>query len=171
MERGRPSKFETPEELERLINEYFDSITITYPLYDSVKDGKDENGEDKYKQIPRLNNAEKQVYTTTYYEHPSILSLAEFLGTTRKTLWEYEDKPQFSNTIKMAKERIEHYLEDQLYRKDQVTGIIFNLKNNFGWKDKQEIEHSGETNMNITTMTNEERQRRIEELKKKLSEE
>ena len=31
-----------------------------------------------------------------------------------------------------------------------ATGVIFNLKNNFGWKDKQEIEQNGEMNNTVT---------------------
>lgn len=53
-----------------------------------------------------------------------------------------------------------------------TTAQIFWLKNRKpkSWRDKQEIEHTGETNVNVITMTSEERQRRIEELKKKLHE-
>jgi hypothetical protein len=54
-----------------------------------------------------------------------------------------------------------------------TTAQIFWLKNRKPqrWRDKQEIQHSGETNMNINTnLTAEERQKRIEELKKKLEE-
>lgn len=53
-----------------------------------------------------------------------------------------------------------------------TTAQIFWLKNRKpkSWRDKQEIEHTGETNVTVTTMTVEERQSRIEELKKKLHE-
>lgn len=146
---GRPRLFKTAEELEKRIEEYFGSITMTYPVFDSVPDGEDENGKMMFKKVPRLNNLGKQIMTTDFIEHPSVLELARYLGTTRKTLIEYENNPEYSNTIKRAKERIESYLENQLYRRDQVTGIIFNLKNNFGWKDKQEIEQTGEQSINI----------------------
>lgn len=82
-----------------------------------------------------------------YAQIPSILGLCEYLDIHRSTLIEYEELQEFSNTIKKAKQRIEKYNAEQLYRKEQVTGIIFNLKNNFNWVDKQEIdqktEHSG----------------------------
>ena len=54
---------------------------------------------------------------------------------------DYENKSDYSDTIKVAKQRIEKYNAEQLYRTTQVTGIIFNLKNNFDWKDKREVEH------------------------------
>lgn len=44
----------------------------------------------------------------------------------------------FFDTIKNAKLKIENYLEKHLVTDNGVTGIIFNLKNNYGWKDKQE---------------------------------
>lgn len=146
---GRPLMFQNVDELEKLIVDYFDNITITYPLTKSEFDGKDEEGNDIFKQVPLLNNAGNQVYRTDYLENPSIIGLARHLGTTRKTLLDYEERSEFSYTIKKAKERIEQYLEEQLYRKEQVTGIIFNLKNNFLWKDKQEVEHSGEQTYTI----------------------
>lgn len=146
---GRPRKFNSAEELQSKIKYYFDSITITLPAYDMQLDGKDDNGKDIFKRVPRLNNAGKQVQAIEYFERPSVLGLCAHLDICRDTLCEYEKDEIFSDTIKRAKARIEQYLEGQLYRKDQVTGIIFNLKNNFGWKDKQDIEHTGSVTVKL----------------------
>lgn len=71
----------------------------------------------------------------------TVSGLAYALGTNRQTLLNYEEKEEFFDTIKKAKAKIEVFNEEQLYNKDvPTTGIIFNLKNNYGWKDKQEIE-------------------------------
>ena len=71
----------------------------------------------------------------------TVSGLAYALGTNRQTLINYEDKSEFFDTIKGAKARIELFNEEMLYNKDvSTTGVIFNLKNNYGWKDKQEIE-------------------------------
>jgi hypothetical protein len=44
----------------------------------------------------------------------------------------------------MAKERIEDILCSKLSDKGYATaGIIFNLTNNYGWKQPNQIEHSG----------------------------
>lgn len=145
---GRPRKFKSVKELEKLIEDYFNTITITYFVFDNIEAGEDAEGKTLYKKVPRLNNAGNQIVRTDYIEIPSILALCRYLDTDRKTLLEYEALEEFSNTIKRAKERIELYLEEQLYRKEQVTGVIFNLKNNFGWKDKQEVETTGETTVN-----------------------
>jgi len=55
----------------------------------------------------------------------------------RRTLLNYSKDDKFFPTIKKAKRKIEAYLEEKLVT-DGGTGIIFNLKNNYGWKDKQE---------------------------------
>jgi transcriptional regulator with XRE-family HTH domain len=147
---GRPKKYSEEKEFANKVQHYFDSITITELAWDYKVVGQDGEGKDIFDRVPRLNNAGEQIKITRYVENPSILKLCEHLGMTRETLCQYEKDPMFSDTIKKAKAKIEQYLEDQLYRKDQVTGIIFNLKNNFGWKDKQEIEATGKDGGAIT---------------------
>lgn len=71
---------------------------------------------------------------------PTISGLCYSLGfVDRGALAEYEKKPEFSRTVKGARIRVEQALEEHLYG-GQVTGVIFNLKNNFGWKDKTEVD-------------------------------
>lgn len=87
-------------------------------------------------------DAEKKPYT--------VSGLAVALDTTRRTLLDYEEKDEFSHTIKKAKAKIEAYNEEMLYNKNiPTTGVIFNLKNNYGWKDKQEIEAEVNSDMTI----------------------
>ena len=77
-------------------------------------------------------------------KHPTVTGLAMSIDMTRKGLLEYCEKSDgFSNTIKTAKSIVEDYIEQRLYY-GQATGCIFNLKNNFGWKDKTEQEISGD---------------------------
>ena len=73
----------------------------------------------------------------------TVLSLCIYLGISRETLCQYGNKDEYSDTITCAKLRIEAYAEDCLYTAKNPTGIIFNLKNNWKWHDKQEIENSG----------------------------
>lgn len=80
----------------------------------------------------------------------TVSGLALALGMTRETLLRYEEKDSFSDTIKKAKQKIEEYVETRLFVSGIATGVIFNLKNNFGWKDKQEIEQNGEMNNTVT---------------------
>jgi len=75
-------------------------------------------------------------------KHISVTGLALYLGfADRQSITDYSKDDKFSFTIKRAKLRIENYLEEKL-EGNNVAGIIFNLKNNYGWKDKQDLEHT-----------------------------
>lgn len=75
-------------------------------------------------------------------EKPYTMSgLALALDMDRKTLLNYSKEEEFFPTIKKAKNRIEEQLEENsLMGKYNPTFAIFNLKNNFDWKDKQQID-------------------------------
>lgn len=105
---GRPPKFASVEELQKLIDGYFDSRVV-------VKDG----GEERSLPI-------------------TITGLCLHLDTSRETLCEYENKPEFTDAIKKAKMRVEHFAEEMLHIGKNQTGAIFALKN-FGWTDKTTI--------------------------------
>ncbi len=86
----------------------------------------------------------------------TITGLCMALDICRDTLSEYVKKEEFSDTIKKAKLKVENYLEKHLITDSSTTGIIFNLKNNFGWSDKQQIEHSGNVNNPFSELSTEE---------------
>lgn len=78
--------------------------------------------------------------------------------------WIAEDE-EFSRTYKAAKAAC-HAKWEEMGRKmafGQVDGNpttwIFNMKNRFNWRDKQDVEHSGQ--INHADMTEEELERRI----------
>lgn len=98
----------------------------------------------KYKSPKELDVLIETYFGENEDNHLTITGLARALDLTRKGLLDYENKdnPQFGYTIKRAKIRVEEYLEQRLFEAN-ATGSIFNLKNNFGWKDKTEREHSG----------------------------
>ena len=82
----------------------------------------------------------------------TITGLAVALDTNRETLIDYQnsDDPRkqiFSDAIKRAKIKIHNYTEESLWRNGIQTGMIFNLKNNWGWKDRSEIDNT--TDLNI----------------------
>lgn len=75
-------------------------------------------------------------------EKPYTMSgLAYALDMDRKSLLNYSKDEQFFPTIKRAKEKVEQQLEENaLMGKANSTFTIFNLKNNYGWKDNIEVE-------------------------------
>lgn len=117
---GRPLKYKTREELQAAIDDYFDEL----------------DGHNAAMVLAKVDNN---------YRPYTISGLAYSIDLTRQGLIEYSQKKsgEYSDTIRKAKARIERFNEEQLYRNGQVTGTIFNLKNNFGWKDKTEQELSG----------------------------
>ena len=86
----------------------------------------------------------------------TITGLCLALDICRDTLSEYSKNKEFSDTIKKAKLKVENYLEKHLITDSSTTGIIFNLKNNFGWTDKQQLEHSGNINNPFEGLSTEE---------------
>lgn len=134
---GRPLKFKSVEELQEKVDAYFaecDSHMVESEEWEDLRneDGKlvkDENGYNKLVSIIRRRMTKQVPYTIT--------GLALALDTTRETLLDYQYKEEFTDTIKAAKLRCENFNEQMLYG-PSPTGTIFNLKNNYGWKDKTE---------------------------------
>jgi hypothetical protein len=72
----------------------------------------------------------------------TIAGLAYWLEMDRKTLYNYEKKEQFFHIIKRARDKVLANLEELMIEKGN-GGTIF-LAKNYGYTDKQEIEHTGE---------------------------
>lgn len=75
----------------------------------------------------------------------TMSGLALALDMDRRSLLNYSKNDEFFLTIKKARNKVETYVEERLFYPN-ATGVIFNLKNNFNWEDKQELNHSGNIN-------------------------
>lgn len=107
---GRPPKFNSPEQLQELMDSYFTMC--------------------EEKDIP-----------------PFWTDLAVYLDTNRETLSDYAKKDEFSDTIKKAKAKCEAAVErGMMTNKMNATAAIFNLKNNYGWEDRQKIDNTHSVN-------------------------
>ena len=100
--------------MEKLINAYFDSC---------------------FKKNEETGEAEQ-------IEPFTVTGLALAVGTDRKGLCEYAERPEFSNSIKKAKAFIENYAEKSALISRNPAGAIFILKNH-GWSDTQKLELTG----------------------------
>jgi hypothetical protein len=125
---GRPVKYETKEEMQRIIDLYFLACKVRQSEDNGLLEG--------------LAIEDLEIIKDIEGNIPTVAGLAYALNMTRETIRCYGEKDEFSDTIKRAKQRIEISLEQRLAG-NNVTGAIFNLKNNFGWKDKTEQELSG----------------------------
>ena len=81
--------------------------------------------------------------------------LALALDIDRKTLLNYSKEEPFFHTIKKARQKVEAQLEENaLMNKTNSTFTIFNLKNNFEWKDKQEVVTNNEEISKVQELLN-----------------
>jgi len=118
-EGGRPAMWDNVDELEQKIINYFDSCK---PI---VEEG-----------------------NIIDFGTPTITGLALALGfASRQSIYDYKGKEEFAYTIKKALLRVENGYEKRLSH-NGATGAIFALKN-MGWKDKQEVEQTGQMNLII----------------------
>ncbi len=126
MPAGRPPIFSSPDHLQDIIDEYFK----TGVKKRTIVTGK----------IPNQQTVE--------IEQPTITGLCIFLGfESRQSFYDYEQKEEFSYTIKRARLFIEKEYEEMLSIGNTV-GAIFALKN-FGWIDRTEV-RSEQVNDTIT---------------------
>lgn len=123
---GRPMKYKDIKELQTAIDEYFDWCDNRIrTVYSKKSDGV-------------IEIIDAAPYTMS--------GLASHLGIDRDTVLNYSKRDEFFGTIKAARERVHADVEQRLME-GNATGAIFNLKNNFGWKDRteQDITTGGET--------------------------
>ncbi|CAB4140100.1 DNA-packaging protein gp3, partial [uncultured Caudovirales phage] len=117
--------YKTAEEMEAAIQDYFENGITTR----TVIVGKGEN-----KQSVEL-------------PVPTITGLVLHLGfESRQSFYDYEEKPEFTYTVKRARTLIEKEYEEMMQTASTPAGAIFALKN-MGWKDKQEIEQNSNVNI------------------------
>lgn len=120
---GKPRKYETPEEMEVIIKEYFEECLK----------------EEKYPTVSML------AYHLNLTRQ-GLLNYENCLENGRLKNCSDEVKREFVDTVKRAKIYIEGCYETKLINGTTTPiGTIFTLKNNYGWVDKQEIEQTNKT--------------------------
>jgi len=136
---GAPMKY-TPEALETKIVEYFKWV----------------DEENKTRKLGRFTGEKIKPYTLT--------GICVYLDISRETWNVYSKRSEFEAAIKRAKTIVENYVEEGLLNGAiNPIGGIFNLKNNFGWVDKIEVN----TNTTNEQLTPDDIQNRINVLKRK----
>jgi hypothetical protein len=119
--------FTDPEELEALIEEYFQSRWDKRYI---ISNERDENGD-------RIRIEEP------FMRPPTMAGLARHLGVVRETLWHMQrrgrDDPEdlIQPVIARALNRIAEWSEEALYTREGVTGARFTLEVNHGYGREQ----------------------------------
>lgn len=137
---GRPKKY-TKKSLQQAVDGYFASISRKVQALD-------DDGE-----VIR-NDAGEPIWVTEYVRPPSVSGLCLYLGIDRSTWQNYANQelhPELAGVTAQARVRMEAYLEEQLLtREKNVQGLIFNLQNNYGWREKREVELGGEARRTVS---------------------
>ena len=121
---GRPVLYKNVEDMQMIIDEYFEWCdNRAVKIYDDKT------------------HDEKMISSPAPY---TMSGLARRLGMSRQSLINYANKDKFLDAIKKARDRVEEDVESRMNERHTFTpGLIFNAKNNFGWKDKTEQELTG----------------------------
>lgn len=153
MPAGRPLKY-TPEEINQKIDEYMKSCwRYKRDMYGNA-----------------IKDKETNQYVLEQYKPYTMTGFAVYIDSSRETLNEYSNKEEFVDAIKRIKEICHAYAEESLFVGKNPTGAIFNLKNNYGWTDKTELDLGNKDNkpFEVTNLTDEELEKKAVELAEKV---
>ena len=122
---ARPKKYNNKEELEEIIDEYFQSC-FALKL--------DKNGN------PIVVDGQRILEQVKPF---TIGGLALALDMSRQSLLNYQKDNEFFDTITRAKRACEVYAEESLFNRNSVQGAKFSLINNYPnwrqWKERSEV--------------------------------
>lgn len=159
--RGAPRKYKTARSLEKAVENYWKSISYEMPAIISTPTGEvDEKGNVKYvtKMLTvdeegciRLDGIGKPKTVVEYLEEPSVAGLCLHLGIVKDTWESYAKTDDLGPVCERFKLRHENYLAGKLdgNKVKNVQGVMFNLKNNFGWADKVETKNNNDTTVHF----------------------
>lgn len=146
---GHPPLFPDPAKFAKLVDGYFDSCMEEVwhkklkAKYFGIKPAKLAalSDEEIYEWVQEKDKDGNPVMVQV--KPFTIVGLAAYLGTNRQTILNYEKKDEYFDTIKRAKVKCEAYTVEQLFVPKIAAGVIFNLKNNYGYVDKLDVTSDG----------------------------
>lgn len=134
---GWPGKYRNGEMLAKAVEAYFASISRTVEALEEYDTGeKDADGHAIYASRPILNDAGERIRYLEFVVPPTVGGLCAHLGITLRTWDEFCDRdrhPEFYDIAEQACRRMRAWREEQLLTRRDVRGVIFDLKNNFGY--------------------------------------
>ena len=151
---GRPRKFETGKELLAAIEKYFASISyietvkIRRPVTEVV------DGQEVFKldakghvltELAAIETLDGKIAERVCWtEPPTIEAMQVYIGLSKSTWCDYAKQEEFSEAITYARGRVEAYLATVgLENPKAARAAEFSLMHNFGWKQEQKVEVSG----------------------------
>lgn len=89
----------------------------------------------------------------SWRELPTMTGLYSYLGVVKSTWYEYRKDAKYKDACLYIEQLVEHAMEVALYDAKNPNGLIFGLKNQFGWVDKREYARNDETTPKTTKDT------------------
>lgn len=126
---GRPKKFNNVSEMEVLIQQYFHKCATR------LKPAMNKQG---YPMVSEEGTVIEVISPAPIH----VTGLCEYLEISNETLNQYQEDPEFSESIARAKKRCESYAVDQLFEGKSGNKADFVLKNNFKWEDRTKQDHT-----------------------------
>lgn len=145
---GRPKKY-TKKTLAEAVDRYFASITRIVTMTELIETGeRDNKGHKIFERVPITNSLGEEAKVEEFIVPPTVGGLCQFLEIHRSTWAEYcdhEKHPEFSDTTTRAVGRMRAWNEQELLTRSgkDIKGVIFNLENNYGYREKQSVEITG----------------------------
>ena len=164
--RGRKKEYNTAAALRRGIEEYLRSISYRVPVTVEVPtETVDEKGKDitvnkrKMLYVDKDGNMNTEgvgelKMVTEYLEPPDPGKLYLFLGISKQTWANYAKDEKLGAVCEEFKLLCESRLAGLLEVSGgkSVQGIMFNLKNNYGWAEKAEIKQDADATIRVAMM-------------------
>ena len=146
---GRPRAYESNEKLRKAVDKYFASITREKTLTEKKEtDQLDKYGHVIYEDVPIINRLGKPVTVTEFVYPPTIADLCDFLHIEHSCWANYanpDKHPEFVETITYVRGRMRDWNEKELLMREgkNINGIIFNLENNYGYRERTQVSVNG----------------------------
>ena len=140
-------KIYTPTTLETAVRRYFKSISREKTVTESVPtDKKDEKGHIIFKTQPITNRLGKEMKTIEYIVPPSLAGLCAYLHIHRSTWNNYCEQEEYQEITGFVYEELKAWNENELLVRSgkDVKGIIFNLENNYDYRERKSVDLGGE---------------------------
>lgn len=136
----------TPGALKKAVERYFASISRVMPVMEKVKtDRLDKYGHPEFEDRPVCNGLGEEMYRTEYLVPPTVVGLCLALKISRDTWNSYCNDPEYADTTTRVRGLMQCWREEALHTRKDVRGLIWDLENNYGYKERNHPAASGKT--------------------------
>lgn len=150
---GRYKKYKTAAALKKGIERYIAEMTYQEPVVIQTPTGEMKNGAPVYvSRVLRTNpdGTGEIRLQRKWITPPSTAGLRLYLGVRSKATWyEYSKDEELGPVVEWWNDIYEAYLVERSETGKHISGVLFNLECNFGWKRNIRAEVPGLTGVKV----------------------